>query len=218
MRPFTLRGIYEFLNLLRSGGSIGGDRRLREFLRASLDLGFVSEVNGTYVITERGSRFMSAMEVGDATTIHALLMDSLESYRRVYELVSRGVTKPSELIRLTGYNAVVIDIVMRLIREVEALSPGSPLSKDLYARFEEVLLSKYRELSRRRWSRYVPITELVREVRNELNIPNRVVNAFLEEFIRRMGSKVVLTGAPGKGGRGSMEINGRRFTYIMIGD
>ena len=214
MRPFTLRGIYEFINLLRSGGSVDNDRRLRELLRESIELGFVNEVNGSYIITERGLRFMRAMEAGDAVAIHELLMESLENYRRVYELVSRGITKPSDLIRLTGYNAVVIDVVMRLIREVEALSPGS-LGSSLYARFEEVLLSRYRELSRRRWSKYVPITELIREVRNELNIPNRVVNSLLEEFVRKMGSKVVLTGSPG----GSpMEINGKRVTYIMIGD
>ena len=209
-----MRGIYEFMNLLRSGDSVGDDRRLRELLRESIELGFVNEVDGSYVITERGLRFMRAMEAGDAVAIHELLMEGLESYRRVYELVSRGVTKPSDLIRLTGYNAVVIDVVMRLIREVEALNPGS-LGGDLYARFEEVLLGKYRELSRRRWSRYVPIAELIREVRNELNIPSRVVNSLLEEFVRRMGSKVVLTGSPGGG---SVEINGKKVTYIMIGD
>ena len=215
MRPFTLRGIYELMNLLASGGSVGNDRRLRELLRESIELGLVLDENGKYTITEKGYRFLKAMEMKDAVTIHELFMESLESYKKVYELISRGVTRSSDIIKLTGYNAVVIDVVMRLIREVEALSPGSLQGSDLYSKFEEVLLSKYRELSRKRWSRYVPIAELIKEVRNELNIPTKVVNSLLEEFTKRMGSRVVLTGSPG----GSpVEINGKRVTYIMIGE
>lgn len=215
MRPFTLRGIYELMNLLASGGSVGNDRRLRELLRESIELGLVLDENGKYTITEKGYRFLKAMEMKDAVTIHELFMESLESYKKVYELISRGVSRSSDIIKLTGYNAVVIDVVMRLIREVEALSPGSLQGSDLYSKFEEVLLSKYRELSRKRWSRYVPIAELIKEVRNELNIPTKVVNSLLEEFTRRMGSRVVLTGSPG----GSpVEINGKRVTYIMIGE
>ena len=215
MRPFTLRGIYELMNLLASGGSVGNDRRLRELLRESIELGLVLDENGKYTITEKGYRFLKAMEMKDAVTIHELFMESLESYKKVYELISRGVTRSSDIIKLTGYNAVVIDVVMRLIREVEALSPGSLQGSDLYTKFEEVLLNKYRELSRKRWSRYVPIAELIKEVRNELNIPTKVVNSLLEEFTKRMGSRVVLTGSPG----GSpVEINGKRVTYIMIGE
>lgn len=215
MRPFTLRGIYELMNLLASGGSVGNDRRLRELLRESIELGLVLDENGKYTITERGYRFLKAMEMKDAVTIHELFMESLESYKKVYELISRGVTRSSDIIKLTSYNAVVIDVVMRLIREVEALSPGSLQGSDLYSKFEEVLLSKYRELSKKRWSRYVPIAELIKEVRNELNIPTKVVNSLLEEFTKRMGSRVVLTGSPG----GSpVEINGKRVTYIMIGE
>ena len=215
MRPFTLRSIYEFLNLINSGGTVGSDRRLKELLRESMELGFVAESGGTYAITERGLKFMKAMESGDATTVHELLMESLESYRKVYELMSKGVTNSSELIKITGYNAVVIDVVTRLVREIEALSSNPQVKDSLYVRFEEVLLNKYKELSKRKWSRYVLITDLIKEVKKELSVPDRVLYSLLEEFVRRMGNRAVLTGSPG----GSpVEINGKKVTYIMIGE
>jgi len=83
--------------------------------------------------------------------------------------------------------------------------------------FEKALLEKYRGLSRRRWSKYVQIRQLLDEVRGELYIPNRLVGKLLEEFVRRWRDRVVLTGAPGAGlGNDSVEVFGKKYVYIMI--
>ncbi|MGC8542363.1 MAG: hypothetical protein ACP5NQ_00370 [Vulcanisaeta sp.] len=217
MRPFTLTALQEFLAILRNGGVeyIEHDRRLRELLSASLDLGFVQRLGSGYVITERGLAFLSAVANRDANTVHAILMESMEPYRRIYELISSGVTKPSDLALATGYNAVIIDVVLRLIGEVEGLGSGE-VNEGLYGRFEKVLIDKYRALSRRFWSKYVPISELLNEVRRESHIPPRLINKLLEEFVRRWGSKVVLVNAPSTGGKNFVELFGRRYAYILI--
>jgi hypothetical protein len=89
------------------------------------------------------------------------------------------------------------------------------VNEEFYSRFESVLLEKYRLLSRRRWSRYVPIQQLLNEVKSELYVPSRLMGRFFEEFVRRWRDKVVLTGAPGAT-KGSVEVFGKRYVYIMI--
>jgi len=214
MRPFTLNTLYGFVNTIRSGIAPVNDARFRELLRVAVDLGFI---DGNYTITGRGLEFLRAFENGDSESLHKLLMDGLEPYRRIYELLTKGVTKPGELVRLTGYNAVVVDLVLRLISEIESLSRDSIINESLYEVFEKALLEKYRGLSRRRWSKYVQIRQLLDEVRGELYIPNRLVGKLLEEFVRRWRDRVVLTGAPGAGlGNDSVEVFGKKYVYMMI--
>ncbi len=210
MRPFTLKSLYEFLRYIGGGGSVGEDRRLRELWKVALNLGFIREDGN---ITERGLRFVSAYEKGDGGAIHELFMEALEPYRVVYGLVSKGVMQPSELVTLSGFNAVVVDVVLRLIREVEAL--GTSMRGELWGLFEKVLFDKYRELARRRWSKYVTILDLLEEVKRELRFPRRVVEEMFREFVRRRKSDVVLTGSP-VGDVAGFEIGGRRYVYIML--
>ena len=210
MRPFTLKSLYEFLRYIGGGGSVGEDRRLRELWRVALNLGFIRE-DGS--ITERGFRFVSAYEKGDGGAIHELFMEELEPYRVVYGLVSKGVMQPSELVTLSGFNAVVVDVVLRLIREVEAL--GTSMRGEVWGLFEKVLFDKYRELTRRRWSKYVTILDLLEEVKRELRFPRRVVEEMFREFVRRRKGDVVLTGSPA-GDVAGFEIGGRRYVYIML--
>lgn len=210
MRPFTLKSLYEFLRYISGGGSVGEDRRLRELWRVALNLGFIRE-DGS--ITERGFRFVSAYEKGDGGAIHELFMEALEPYRVVYGLVSKGVMQPSELVTLSGFNAVVVDVVLRLIREVEAL--GTSMRGEVWGLFEKVLFDKYRELTRRRWSKYVTILDLLEEVKRELRFPRRVVEEMFREFVRRRKGDVVLTGSPA-GDVAGFEIGGRRYVYIML--
>jgi len=210
VRPFTLKSLYEFLRYISGGGSVGEDRRLRELWRVALNLGFIRE-DGS--ITERGFRFVSAYEKGDGGAIHELFMEALEPYRVVYGLVSKGVMQPSELVTLSGFNAVVVDVVLRLIREVEAL--GTSMRGEVWGLFEKVLFDKYRELTRRRWSKYVTILDLLEEVKRELRFPRRVVEEMFREFVRRRKGDVVLTGSPA-GDVAGFEIGGRRYVYIML--
>jgi len=210
VRPFTLKSLYEFLRYIGGGGSVGEDRRLRELWRVALNLGFIRE-DGS--ITERGFRFVSAYEKGDGGAIHELFMEALEPYRVVYGLVSKGVMQPSELVTLSGFNAVVVDVVLRLIREVEAL--GTSMRGEVWGLFEKVLFDKYRELTRRRWSKYVTILDLLEEVKRELRFPRRVVEEMFREFVRRRKGDVVLTGSPA-GDVAGFEIGGRRYVYIML--
>ena len=210
MRPFTLKSLYEFLRYVGEGGSVGVDRRLRELWRVALNLGFIREDDG---ITERGLRFVSAYEKGDGGAIHELFMEALEPYRVVYGLVSKGVMQPSELVTLSGFNAVVVDVVLRLTREVEAL--GTSMRGELWGLFEKVLFDKYRELARRRWSKYVTILDLLEEVKRELRFPRRVVEEMFREFVRRRKGDIVLTGSPA-GNVAGFEIGGRRYVYIML--
>ncbi|MFZ8858398.1 MAG: hypothetical protein ACO2O1_09220 [Candidatus Caldarchaeales archaeon] len=202
--------MYEFLRYIGGGGSVGEDRRLRELWRVALNLGFIRE-DGS--ITERGFRFVSAYEKGDGGAIHELFMEALEPYRVVYGLVSKGVMQPSELVTLSGFNAVVVDVVLRLIREVEAL--GTSMRGEVWGLFEKVLFDKYRELTRRRWSKYVTILDLLEEVKRELRFPRRVVEEMFREFVRRRKGDVVLTGSPA-GDVAGFEIGGRRYVYIML--
>lgn len=210
MRPFTLKSLYEFLRYISGGGSVDEDRRLRELWKAALNLGFIRE-DGS--ITERGFKFISAYEKGDGGIIHKLFMESLEPYRVIYGLVSRGVRQPSELMTLSGFNAVVVDVVLRLIREVEAL--GMSLHGELWGLFEKVLFDKYKELVKRRWSKYVTILDLLEEVKRELRFPRRVVEEMFREFVKRRKGDVVLTGSPTSNVAG-FEIGGRRYVYIML--
>jgi hypothetical protein len=210
MRPFTLKSLYEFLRYIGGGGSVGEDKRLRELWRAALNLGFIRE-DGS--VTERGLRFVSAYERGDGGSIHELFMEALEPYRVVYGLISRGVTQPSELVALSGFNAVVVDVVLRLTREVERL--GMPMRGELWGMFEKVLFDKYRELARRRWSKYVTILDLLEEVKRELRFPRRVVEEMFREFVARRKGDIVLTGSPA-GEVAGFEIGGRRYVYIML--
>jgi hypothetical protein len=198
------------LRYIGGGGSVGEDRRLRELWRVALNLGFIRE-DGS--ITERGFRFVSAYEKGDGGAIHELFMEALEPYRVVYGLVSKGVMQPSELVTLSGFNAVVVDVVLRLIREVEAL--GTSMRGEVWGLFEKVLFDKYRELTRRRWSKYVTILDLLEEVKRELRFPRRVVEEMFREFVRRRKGDVVLTGSPA-GDVAGFEIGGRRYVYIML--
>ncbi len=210
MRPFILKSLYEFLRYIGGGGSVDEDRRLKELWKVALNLGFIRE-DGT--ITERGFKFISAYEKGDGGTIHKLFMESLEPYRVIYGLVSRGVRQPSELMTLSGFNAVVVDVVLRLIREVEAL--GMSLHGELWGLFEKTLFDKYKELVKRRWSKYVAILDLLEEVKRELRFPRRVVEEMFREFVKRRKGDVVLTGSPA-GNVAGFEIGGRRYVYIML--
>jgi hypothetical protein len=202
--------LYEFLRYIGEGGSVGEDRRLRELWKVALNLGFIRE-DGS--ITERGLRFVSAYEKGNGGAIHELFMEALEPYRVVYGLVSKGVMQPSELVTLSGFNAVVVDVVLRLTREVEAL--GTSMRGELWGLFEKVLFDKYRELARRRWSKYVIILDLLEEVKRELRFPRRVVEEMFREFVRRRKGDVVLTGSPA-GDVAGFEIGGRRYVYVML--
>ena len=210
MRPFTLRSLYEFLRFIREGGSVGEDRRLKELWKVALSLGFIRE-DGR--LTERGAQFLSAYEEGDGATIHALFINSLEPYRILYELMSRGVVDSRKLIAKSGLNAVSIDVVLRLIKEVERL--GATARGELWDLFEKTLVDKYKELARRRWSRYVAIADLLEEVKRELRFPRRVVEEMFREFVRRRGGDVTLTGSPA-GDVAGFEIGGRRYVYVMF--
>ncbi len=210
MRPFTLKGLYEFLRYIQEGGLVGEDKRLRELWKVALDLGFIHE-DGK--LAERGVRFLSAYERGDGATIHALFMESLEPYRVVYGLMSKGVVDSRELISRSGLNAVVLDVVLRLIKEVERL--GIDARGEVWEVFEKTVLDKYRELARRRWSKYVAIVDLLEEVRRDLRFPRRVVYDMFREYVARRRNDVVLTGSPA-GDVAGFEIGGRRYVYVMF--
>jgi hypothetical protein len=214
MRLFTLNSLYEFMNTVKSGAAPVNDPRFRELLRVAIDLDFISG-DSNYKVTERGLEFLNAVGNGDSETLHEIFVSSLEPYKRVYELMAKGVTKPSDIIKLTGYNAVIVDLALRLISEVEGVGKGPVVNEEFYSRFESVLPEKYRLLSRRRWSRYVPIQQLLNEIKSELYVPSRLMDRLFEEFVRRWRDKVVLTGAPGAT-KGSVEVFGKRYVYIMI--
>lgn len=208
MRPFTLKTLGEVLNLVRLGGE-ATDRRLREVLKVARDIGLVVGSGNRFELTDRGRTFLEALEREDAFTIHNLLYESLEPYRRIYDLYRQNVSV-ADLMRASGYNAVVVDVVLRLIRELESLGG---VREEFFDKFVAAILERYKELRRRRWSRYVPIVDLLNEVKVELGVPMRVVYRMFEDFVAKWRDKIILTGSPsGK----SIELFGKKYVYVMI--
>ncbi len=210
MRPFTLNALRETLNalLLDSGLS---DRRTRELIKVAEELGLVDVREGRYTVSELGMRFLNAVEKGDGVFLHSLFYERFEPYRRIYDLVNMGVVKPLDLVNRSGFNSVVVDVVLRLIKEIESI--GASSSENMYLVFERELLKRYREMVKKKFSKYILISELLESVRSEMKIPYRVVVRLFEQFVERRRGRVLLTKAPiGK----PVEVLGKPYTYVLI--
>jgi len=198
MRPVTLARITSILRSEFKNDFDINSRRGKEIFKVLLTMGLATiGEDGVPKVTYDGWRFVKAYDEGRADVINSYLL-RLKDYSEIYRLYVSGITSPSKLCMLTGLNQVAVDISLRLINELSALSchDYDDFKAKLYPKFERLVYKKYKALSKKLRNKYVPLIELKREILKEMYLGENVFRRLLEAFVKRQGDKIILSQAP----------------------
>ncbi len=217
LRPVTLKTLASLLHDIRRSNVDVSSRRIKELIRFLYKLKLI-KIDGRFPkLTSLGEKFIAAYQQGDSITLHEIFL-SIKEYKDVYEAYINGHTGIQDIARVTGLNAVVIDVVLRLISEIESISLENVVNKEFYQNFVKILVRNYIKLTKKNRSRYVELVKLRSETKKSMFITNSMFKKLLELFIRENKDKVILSGAPLTKATNinTIELFGKRFAYIMI--
>ena len=234
MRPVLIRQLVETLRRIESnGGSVNLDiasqyiglsrQRLREVLQVLHEIQLINICENNICITEEGRTFLEAYDKRNADVLHKLLM-RLRPYVLVYAHYINGVRKPQELKSLTGLNMVIVDTILRMIKEVESLRVNGGKAETSYelsdahlSKFTREIYSTYLELSREQKNRYVTLSELRSRICRKLGLTVTEFDSLFKRFLEINRGRVTLVPAPLYAKSfDTIEIHGKKYAYIMI--
>ena len=231
LRPVTLKRIVSFLeNFAKESTCISSltlstkssMARIKELTSFAKQLGLIKQTNSGFIeITPLGKKFLTAFKRGSSEEIHSIFMSKLNGYKTIYELYTLGITNSKRIHEITNLNAVEMDILIRLIQEVENLKAKNEnderLLLDRNSLFK-VIIATYSKLSNSNRSKYVAISEIKNMLIKRNHLSEHLFNKVLEDFVKTFRECVILSQAPSNTlkNRESFTICGRRYSYIMI--
>jgi len=207
--------------------------RAREVLKQLHKMSFIEKKQSNmYILTPKGKLFLNYYIKGSKEKLHAMLLETLDEYRIVYEYLKKYALTKEELRKLTGLSPVVIDVVLRLMAHVLPNLVKDQQGKYYvqgkrvisYKEFLKALKEEYQKLRRGPFGtirEYVPIDDLRDGVCKRLRISGRLFDTYLYPLISEGDKNIELVQAP------STLINerwkgyvyeGRRFYFIRIYD
>lgn len=228
LRPTSLSKIVRVLTTLNAlntpsltelssalGMSLGHTRELIKMLQA---LRLVSLEGEALMLTQEGREFLVSYASRNANHIDAVL-SMIESYKKARECLESGLSKPSDIAKCAGLNTVTVDITLRLIREVRALQELNnllePNSMGIEA-FEQMLYELYKDLAVRRKNKYVPIHDLMNSMTRKSRLNPKTFTSLLAKLVEKQRGRVMLISSPSLVDHPFVEINGKRYTYLIF--
>jgi len=233
IRPITLNVILKTLKLLNQRCTLEEfvaksgftEKRAKEIINQLQDMELIENSQGTYSLTEKGEKLLKALENGNVTVAHEIMM-KYKPYRQAYKLLKTRKHTYTELALKIGVSPAAVDILLRLMKKcgIEIVEDEDNLfyiprdeSEISYAEFVKTLLKKYRELAH--IDKYVKIPELRNKVCRETMLSHKSFDSLLKKFIKNSMEKGLVTLSPplastmkDKG----IKIRNRHYYYIYI--
>jgi len=228
-RPVTINTLVKFLRSIKETPSneeelsekLGISKsRLKEILHVAHKMELIKIHDKKIFLSPNGEIFLKAYNESKGDILHKLFM-KIDEYRIVYSLYSSGTTRVKDLCKLTNFNAVIVDTILRIIRDIIVLSHGAMegiYDSKLYDKFKKILLNEYKKLVITRHSRYIPIVLLKRNILSKLNLGEKLFIVFLERFIKENKHNIILAPAPLSRSSSNIAIKlfERNYVYIYI--
>lgn len=230
LRPTSLNKIIKIIATLNSLGGAAGladisnalgtsVKHVKELARLLEGLGLAAFDGKTVTLTPEGGRFLASYASRSTRHIDEVL-SRVDQYRRARRCFEGGATKPSDVARCAGLNIVAADIALRLIKEVRSLEgssdpPGLNPPVDIDS-FELALYEAYRSLATERRNKYVLIHDLMSHLAKKLRLNPRAFVNLLAKLAEERRGLVILVPSPSLVDRPSVEIGGRRYTYLAF--
>jgi predicted transcriptional regulator len=229
LRPVSLSKIVKILSTLSASNGMSlkelaevlriSPSHCREAIRFLLSLQLITLNNDVVYLTDEGLVFLKSFNEGDVDFLNKVLSRN-SVYKAVYECYRKGFQKASEIAKCAGVSLVSSDIALRLIREIESLKlhKGSNINSatlDLHV-FEDVLVKAYMRLMNAKRSRYVLLSDIMREVMSKLKINEQQFAIMLSELVKKKRGYILLVSAPSLAHYSYLKIEGKPYTHIML--
>ena len=213
MRPITLRRITKLLSNIGSGKyDMSGNEELHDFAKR---IGLINE----FGLTRDGEELLELIKEGRVNELHRFFSKKIVEYKIIYDLYTKGLVSPALLSKESGLNLLVVDVVVRLITEIEQLSSTSSVLLDnLFDPFKQEFEKTYWKLVRRYRSRYIPLYELIHELRREFPVPSAMLSKLLLLLKHRCKGRVNFVQAPlrkSTSAKGIL-IGNKRYSFVIL--